>query len=348
MEESGGSERESSEEISLLADELIQLSIKKSTVVPSDKPTLICTVWTMKVFNSESLRAQMKSIRKTKKKFEFQRILRVRINLDVQKPLRRGIFVSSEDKIRSWIPFKFEKLPLFCFGCGRLNHGIKDCWLLNPAEKEKVRDDPPYSIALKAESKVVGKESIKFNSFIRKVSLQRSYTGASVQQVGQEGVVDSIMEQGFFLGGKILASWEEGLMEQNDSGVGNELSIKAGGNNDGDNGMTELKKSTWKRGLPTIHMDHRAFATAGTKRKGLTVEFDQKHEDGAGAVDTKRLKSVAQSMILDEGAEIMILIQSIQNRRLTVCQLTGHNEKFELECSWVGEPMSSEKVATLN
>ncbi|KAA3475444.1 reverse transcriptase [Gossypium australe] len=52
-------------------------------------------------------------------------------------------------------------------------------------------------------------------------------------------------------------------------------------------------------------MDHCPFATAGTKRKGLTVEFDQKHEDGAGAVDTKRLKSVAQSMILDEDSKRM-------------------------------------------
>ncbi|KAA3464777.1 Exo_endo_phos domain-containing protein [Gossypium australe] len=120
-------------------------------------------------------------------------VCRFRVNLDVQKPLRRGIFVSSENNIKSWIPFKFEKLPIFCFGCGRLDHGINDCLLINPAEKEKVREDPPYTIALKAEPKVVGRESLKFNSFAKKLSLQRTYTENSIEQNGQEEDVVSIV-----------------------------------------------------------------------------------------------------------------------------------------------------------
>ncbi|KAH1056825.1 hypothetical protein J1N35_034890 [Gossypium stocksii] len=90
--------------------------------VPSTKPTLICTIWTEKLYNLESFRAQMKIIWKTRKKFEIQMIgsclpefdkkdllhaigvtfggvirfeiigdsCRLRINLDVQKSLRRG------------------------------------------------------------------------------------------------------------------------------------------------------------------------------------------------------------------------------------------------------------------
>ncbi|PPR92872.1 hypothetical protein GOBAR_AA27806 [Gossypium barbadense] len=72
MEEGGGEKRESNEEISLLTEELIQLSVKGLRVVPNDKPTLICSIWTKKFFNPESFRAQMKSIWKTKKKFEIQ------------------------------------------------------------------------------------------------------------------------------------------------------------------------------------------------------------------------------------------------------------------------------------
>ncbi|MBA0620387.1 hypothetical protein Godav_006107 [Gossypium davidsonii] len=74
MEESGGEDREGRDEISLLAEELIQLSVKGSVVVPNSKPTLICTVWTEKLYNPESFRAQMKSIWKTRKKFEIQRV----------------------------------------------------------------------------------------------------------------------------------------------------------------------------------------------------------------------------------------------------------------------------------
>ncbi|MBA0785478.1 hypothetical protein Gotri_028244, partial [Gossypium trilobum] len=42
---------------------------------------------------------------------------RLRIKLNVQKPLRRGIFVSTGNGNKCWIPFKYEKLQTFCFGC---------------------------------------------------------------------------------------------------------------------------------------------------------------------------------------------------------------------------------------
>ncbi|KAK5803401.1 hypothetical protein PVK06_031046 [Gossypium arboreum] len=72
MKESGGDKSFIGDEISLLVEELIQLSVKSSMVVPSEKPTLICTIWTKKSYNLDSFRAQMKSIWKTKKKFEIQ------------------------------------------------------------------------------------------------------------------------------------------------------------------------------------------------------------------------------------------------------------------------------------
>ncbi|KAL1072470.1 hypothetical protein V6Z11_D11G155600 [Gossypium hirsutum] len=74
MKESGGDDQEGRDEISLLADELIQLSVKGSKVVPSSKPTLICTVWTEKLYNPDSFRAHMRSIWKTRKKFEIQMV----------------------------------------------------------------------------------------------------------------------------------------------------------------------------------------------------------------------------------------------------------------------------------
>ncbi|KAH1056141.1 hypothetical protein J1N35_034206 [Gossypium stocksii] len=72
MEESSGDDKEGSYEISLLAEELIQLSVKCSMVVSNVKPTLICTTWTKKPYNPESSKAQMKSIWKMRKKFEIQ------------------------------------------------------------------------------------------------------------------------------------------------------------------------------------------------------------------------------------------------------------------------------------
>ncbi|MBA0696867.1 hypothetical protein Goari_003388 [Gossypium aridum] len=51
---------------------------------------------------------------------------RLRVNLDVQRPLRRGIFVSTNAVSKVWVPFKYENLSMFCFGCGRLEHGLRE------------------------------------------------------------------------------------------------------------------------------------------------------------------------------------------------------------------------------
>ncbi|MBA0552741.1 hypothetical protein Golob_023521, partial [Gossypium lobatum] len=102
---------------------------------------------------------------------------RLRINLDAQEPLRRGIFVSTDYVNKVWIPFKYENLPLFCFGCGRMGHGMSNCNQIPPAKKSKVSENPPYSMALKVESRLVGKESLKFNSLMKQTGVQSFYMG---------------------------------------------------------------------------------------------------------------------------------------------------------------------------
>lgn len=42
------------ETLSLLDEELTRLLIKSSMVEPSDKPTLICSVWTKKSYNLDN------------------------------------------------------------------------------------------------------------------------------------------------------------------------------------------------------------------------------------------------------------------------------------------------------
>ena len=52
--------------------------------------------------------------------------LRVKILLDLAKPLSRGRKMKLEEK-SSWIAFQYEKLPKFCFQCGVICHGPGGC-----------------------------------------------------------------------------------------------------------------------------------------------------------------------------------------------------------------------------
>ncbi|MFQ6655473.1 hypothetical protein Gotur_026010 [Gossypium turneri] len=58
MTENDGNDEFGGDKVSLLAEELIQLSVKSSMVEPNDKPTLIYTIWIEKSYNPDSFRAK--------------------------------------------------------------------------------------------------------------------------------------------------------------------------------------------------------------------------------------------------------------------------------------------------
>jgi hypothetical protein len=54
------------------------------------------------------------------------RFLRIRVRIDITKPLERGRELIIGGKA-VWVSFKYENLPLFCFHCGCIVHGVKGC-----------------------------------------------------------------------------------------------------------------------------------------------------------------------------------------------------------------------------
>ena len=65
--------------------------------------------------------------------------LRVRISIDITKPLPRCRKLWSEGKQLGWVGIKYERLPNFCYWCGCLTHGEKDCdlWLRGKGSLKK-------------------------------------------------------------------------------------------------------------------------------------------------------------------------------------------------------------------
>ncbi|XP_042939500.1 uncharacterized protein LOC122274531 [Carya illinoinensis] len=62
------------------------------------------------------------------------RTLRVRVAVDIHKPLLRGKWIKFREK-KHWISFKYERLQNFCFQCGVLFHKGKDCTRLRPEHR---------------------------------------------------------------------------------------------------------------------------------------------------------------------------------------------------------------------
>lgn len=57
--------------------------------------------------------------------------LRVRVEIDVSKPLCRGRRVLLNGDSEGWVSFKYEKMPNFCCWYGMVSHDDKECsiWL---------------------------------------------------------------------------------------------------------------------------------------------------------------------------------------------------------------------------
>lgn len=53
--------------------------------------------------------------------------LRIKVLLDVRKPLMRGVSVEINEGDKIWCPLEYEFLPNFCYICGRLEHTDKVC-----------------------------------------------------------------------------------------------------------------------------------------------------------------------------------------------------------------------------
>ncbi|KAM7490550.1 hypothetical protein LguiA_033471 [Lonicera macranthoides] len=113
------------------------------------------------------------------------KFIRVRVTVDILKPLKRGVTVSlTLDKPPVWVPVSYERLPDFCFECGCIGHGYKDCTKfinLNPEERAGKR---PYGVWLRGGGSSL-KEKMSSREGDRPVS--SSHSSATRSSENEEG-----------------------------------------------------------------------------------------------------------------------------------------------------------------
>lgn len=63
--------------------------------------------------------------------------VRIRVVLDLNKPIKRGTKIKIGTSTPCWIPATYERLSSFCYWCGNLGHTTKDCEKLHELEDEQ-------------------------------------------------------------------------------------------------------------------------------------------------------------------------------------------------------------------
>lgn len=85
--------------------------------------------------------------------------MRIRVAIDVQRPLKKQMKIKKAGGEWIWIQFKYERLPSFCFYCGRIGHSDKFCEELfdNPQGQEIRKYDS--SIRALTRNQLIGKDN---------------------------------------------------------------------------------------------------------------------------------------------------------------------------------------------
>nr|POF26734.1 hypothetical protein CFP56_51090 [Quercus suber] len=80
--------------------------------------------------NAESIRATIGEVEEVDVPANGQgygRFLRKRVKVEIRQPLCRGRLVDLEGRDLIWVAFRYKRLPMFCYKCGKLNHDERDC-----------------------------------------------------------------------------------------------------------------------------------------------------------------------------------------------------------------------------
>ncbi|KAM6570884.1 hypothetical protein CsatA_014964 [Cannabis sativa] len=104
--------------------------------------------------------------------------LRVRVRINVDKPIKRRMKISIDNLSWYWTNFKYEKIPTFCFICGIIGHSEKFCprLFLKPLHLH----EKPYSLEQKATTQ--RRQSTFGAQWLRSGAAVRESQGSSTEQ----------------------------------------------------------------------------------------------------------------------------------------------------------------------
>ena len=58
---------------------------------------------------------------------EQAKFMRIRVELPIDRPLQRGGYLRNMEGEKTWVTFRYERLPTIGFACGRIGHDVRHC-----------------------------------------------------------------------------------------------------------------------------------------------------------------------------------------------------------------------------
>ena len=125
------------------------------------------------------------------------KFMRVRVELEIDKPLRRGAYIVSSEEERLWLTFKYERLPIVCFIYGKLGHDKKHC----PAARDWQTACHQYGDWLRAgwNTKTAAKEKNPSKEMVRVISGEADAQHLTGQGTGS---ASTFLQASSLVGGK--------------------------------------------------------------------------------------------------------------------------------------------------
>jgi len=120
-----------------------------------------------------------------KRKDDISMFMRVRVALPISKPIRRGGFIAGSDGVKTWVSFKYERLPIFCHYCGILGHDLRHCAAHYAVEKKGDRIEYQYGDFLRA---VGGRPRVSSSKVSGQMAGTEEETGSAAEKSPKQGI----------------------------------------------------------------------------------------------------------------------------------------------------------------
>lgn len=57
----------------------------------------------------------------------IHKFIQIRVLVDTTRSLKMGCWIDQDDGSKSWVYFKYERMPEFCYNCRRVGHIERTC-----------------------------------------------------------------------------------------------------------------------------------------------------------------------------------------------------------------------------